>query len=155
MKLRFVWIGKTRRAPVRELIREYLDRIGKFVKVEVTELRDRDDVGGDTQRIIDKEGEDILSRTAGVPFLVALDERGRELDSRKLAELIEKHRLAGTKQIAFVIGGHGGLADGVRERADLVLALSRMTLTHELARVLLVEQIYRAFTIIHDLPYQK
>ena len=155
MKLRFVWIGKTRRAPVSELIREYLDRIGKFVKVEVTELRDRDDVGGDTQRIIDKEGEDILSRTAGVPFLVALDERGRELDSRRLAELIEKHRLAGTKQIAFVLGGHGGLADGVRERADLVLALSRMTLTHELARVLLVEQIYRAFTIIHDLPYQK
>ena len=155
MKLRFVWIGKTKRAPVRELIREYLDRIGKFVKVEVTELRDRDDVGGDTQRIIDKEGEDILSRTAGVPFFVALDERGRELDSRRLAELIEKHRLAGTKQIAFVIGGHRGLADGVRERADFVLALSRMTLTHELARVLLVEQIYRAFTIIHDLPYQK
>ena len=155
MKLRFVWIGKTKRAPVRELIREYLDRIGKFVKVEVTELRDRQDVGGDTQRIIDKEGEDILSRTAGVPFFVALDERGRELDSRKLAELIEKHRLAGTKQIAFVIGGHGGLADGVRERADFVLALSRMTLTHELARVFLVEQIYRAFTIIHDLPYQK
>jgi 23S rRNA (pseudouridine1915-N3)-methyltransferase len=155
MKLRFFWIGKTKRAPVRELIRDYLDRIGKFVKVEVTELRDRDDVGGDTQRIIDKEGEDILSRTAGVSFLVALDERGRELDSRKLAELIEKHRLAGTKQIAFVIGGHGGLADGVRERADLVLALSRMTLTHELVRVLLMEQIYRSFTIIHDLPYQK
>jgi 23S rRNA (pseudouridine1915-N3)-methyltransferase len=155
MKLRFFWIGKTKRAPVRELIRDYLDRIGKFVKVEVTELRDRDDVGSDTQRIIDKEGEDILSRTAGVSFLVALDERGRELDSRKLAELIEKHRLAGTKQIAFVIGGHGGLADGVRERADLVLALSRMTLTHELVRVLLMEQIYRSFTIIHDLPYQK
>ena len=155
MKLRFVWIGKTKRAPVKELIREYLGRIGKFVKVEVTELRDRDDVGGDAQRIIDKEGEDILSRTAGVPFLVALDERGRELDSRKLAGLIEKHRLEGTKQIAFVIGGHGGLADAVRDRADFVLALSRMTLTHELARVLLMEQIYRAFTIIHDLPYQK
>ena len=155
MKLRFVWIGKTKRAPVRELIREYLDRIGKFVKVEVTELRDRDDVGGDTQRIIDKEGEDILSRTAGVPFFVALDERGRELDSRKLAELIEKHRLAGTKQIAFVIGGHGGLADGVRERADFVLALSRMTLTHELARVLLVEQIYRAFTTLRGHPYAR
>jgi 23S rRNA (pseudouridine1915-N3)-methyltransferase len=155
MRLRFVWVGKTKRAPVRELIRDYLDRIGKFVKVEVTELRDRDDVGSDAQRIIDKEGEDILSRTAGVSFLVALDERGRELDSRKLAELIAKHRLAGTKQIAFVIGGHGGLADGVRERADFVLALSRMTLTHELARVMLMEQIYRAFTIIHDLPYQK
>lgn len=155
MKLRFVWIGKTKSAPVKELIRDYVERLEKFVSVEVTELRDHKDVGGDTQRIVDKEGEDILSRTAEVPFFVALDERGRELDSRKLAELIERHRLAGTKQIAFALGGQGGLADTVRERADLVLALSRMTLTHELARVLLMEQIYRAFTIIHDLPYQK
>lgn len=155
MKLRFVWIGKTKRIPVKQLIQEYLDRIGKFATVEVTELRDRDDVGGDSRRIIDKEGEDIVSRTASAAYLIALDEHGRELDSSKLAELLQKHRLAGTKQITFVIGGHFGLSDVVRERADLVLALSRMTLTHELARVLLIEQVYRAFTIIHDLPYQK
>jgi 23S rRNA (pseudouridine1915-N3)-methyltransferase len=155
MKLRFVWIGKTKRTPVKQLIQEYLGRIDKFATVEVTELRDRDEVGGDARRIIDKEGEDILSRTASAAYLIALDERGRELDSIKLAELIEKHRLVGTKQITFVIGGHCGLSDAVRDRADLVLALSRMTLTHDLARVLLIEQVYRAFTIIHDLPYQK
>jgi 23S rRNA (pseudouridine1915-N3)-methyltransferase len=155
MKLRLVWIGKTKSAPARQLLQEYLDRVRKFVAVEVTELRDRDDVGRDTRRIIDREGEDILSRTSSAPYLVALDERGRELDSIKLAGLIEKHRGLGTKQITFVIGGHGGLSEAVRRRADLVLALSRMTLTHELARVLLMEQIYRAFTIIHDLPYQK
>lgn len=155
MKLRFVWIGKTKRAPVKQLIQEYLDRVGKFATVEVTELRDRDDVGGDARRIIDKEGEDILSRTASAAYLIALDERGREIDSIKLAEMIERHRLAGTKQITFVIGGHCGLSDAVRDRADFVLALSRMTLTHDLARVLLIEQVYRAFTIIHDLPYQK
>ena len=155
MKLRFVWVGKTKSAPVRELIREYAARLEKFVSVEVTELRDRDDVGGNARRIVDKEGEDILSRTADAPFVVALDERGRELDSRELAKLIERHRLAATKEIAFVIGGHGGLAGEVIERADLVLALSRMTLTHQLARVFLLEQIYRAFTIIHGLPYQK
>ena len=155
MKLRFVWIGKTKRAPVKELIQEYLDRVGKFASVEVTELRDRDDVGGDARRIIEKEGEDILSRTASASYLIALDERGRELDSIKLAEMIEKHRLAGTKQITFVIGGHCGLSDAVRDRADYVLALSKMTLTHDLARVLLIEQVYRAFSIIHDLPYQK
>jgi len=155
MKLRFVWIGKTKRAPVKELIQEYIDRIGKFVTIEIMELRDRDDVGDDTRRIIEKEGEDILSRTASAPYLVALDERGRELDSMKLAELIEKHRMAGTKQITFVIGGYAGLSDAVRKRANLVLALSRMTLTHDLARVLLMEQVYRAFTIIHDLPYAK
>ena len=155
MKLRFVWIGKTKRAPVRQLLQEYLDRVGKFVAVEVSELRDRDDVGGDAWRIIDKEGEDIISRTASAGYLVALDQRGREVDSIKLAEMIEKHRISGTKQITFVIGGHYGLSEAVRNRADFVLSLSRMTLTHDLARVLLIEQVYRAFTIIHDLPYQK
>jgi 23S rRNA (pseudouridine1915-N3)-methyltransferase len=155
MKLRLVWVGKTKSAPAKQLLQEYLDRVGKFATVEVMELRDRDDVGRDTRRIIDKEGEDILSRTASAPYLIALDERGRELDSIKLAELIEKHRALGTKQITFVVGGYGGLSEAVRRRADFVLALSRMTLTHEFARVLLAEQIYRAFTIIHDLPYQK
>ena len=155
MRLRFVWIGKTRRAPIKELIQEYLDRAGRFAQVEVSELRDRDDVGADARKIIDKEGEDIISRTASDPFVIALDERGREMDSLQMAEFIEKQRLAGAKQITFVIGGHNGLSDAVRKRANLVLALSRMTLTHELARVLLVEQVYRAFTIIYDLPYQK
>ena len=155
MRLRFVWIGKTRRAPVKELIQEYLDRAGRFAQVEVSELRDRDDVGADARKIIDKEGEDIISRTASDPFVIALDERGREMDSLQMAEFIEKQRLAGAKQITFVIGGHNGLSDAVRKRANFVLALSRMTLTHELARVLLVEQVYRAFTIIYDLPYQK
>ena len=155
MKLRFVWIGKTKRAPVKQLIQEYVERVGRFAQVEVTELRDRDDVGGDARKIIDKEGEDILTRTASDSFVVALDERGREMDSIKLAEFVERHRVSGTRQITFVIGGHNGLSDAVRKRANLVLALSRMTLTHELARVFLVEQVYRAFTIIHDLPYQK
>lgn len=155
MKLRFIWIGKTKRAPVKQLIREYLDRVGKFATVEIAELRDRDDVGVDAHRIIEKEGEDILSRTASADYLIALDERGREIDSKGLAEMVERHRLAGTRQIAFVIGGHWGLSDAVRNRADMVLALSRMTLTHDLARVLLIEQVYRAFTIIRGLPYQK
>jgi 23S rRNA (pseudouridine1915-N3)-methyltransferase len=155
MKLRFVWVGKTKRAPVKELIREYLERVGRFAQVEVVELRDRDDVGGDARRIIDKEGEDILSRTAADQFVVALDERGREMDSVQLAEFVEKHRAGGTKQMTFVVGGHNGLSDAVRRRANLVLALSRMTLTHEFARALLIEQVYRAFSIIHDLPYQK
>ena len=155
MKLRFVWVGKTRSAPVKELIREYLERVNKFGRVEVVELRDRTDAGSESRAIIEKEGKDILSRTATDAFVIALDERGDEMDSRALSRFIEKHRVAGTKQITFVIGGHAGLSAGVIERADSVLALSRMTFTHELARALLLEQVYRAFTIIHDLPYQK
>ena len=155
MRLRFVWIGKTKRAPIKELTGEYLDRLARFAQVEIVELRDRDDVGTVAQRIIDKEGEDILTRTASDPFVIALDERGRELDALQMAEFIEKHRLTGIRQITFIIGGHSGLSDAVRKRANMVLALSRMTLTHEFARALLAEQVYRAFTIIHDLPYQK
>ena len=152
MKLRFIWIGKTKSAPVRELIEDYVGRVGKFAQVEVTELRDRQ--GSDRQRIIETEGEEILAR-AGPVYLIVLDERGRDLDSIKFAKLIEKQRVAGTKQVAFVIGGRWGMSETVRARADFVLSLSRMTLTHDLARVFLMEQVYRAFTIIHDLPYQK
>ncbi len=155
MKLRFVWIGKTRRLPIRELVTEYLEQVGRFAPVEVTELRDRNQVGSDTRVIIDKEGADILARTDSDPFVVVLDERGRQLDSIKLAELIERQRLSGTRQMTFVVGGQAGISDVVRKRADFVLSLSRMTLTPELARILLIEQVYRAFTIIHDLPYQK
>lgn len=137
------------------MVKDFLDRVSRFARVEVLELRDRDDVGHDARRIIEKEGEDILSRVEGDSFVVVLDERGREMDSIKFADFIERHRAGGTKQITFVVGGHSGTSDGVKKRADLVLALSRMTLTHEFARALLAEQVYRAFTIIHDLPYQK
>jgi 23S rRNA (pseudouridine1915-N3)-methyltransferase len=155
MKLRFVWVGKTKRAAIKELVDDYLERVRRFASVEFVELRDRNDVGQDARRIVEKEGEDLLQRTAGDPFVIVLDERGRHFDSMKVADMIERHRLAGTKQLTFVLGGHGGLSERVRGRGDLVLALSKMTLTHELARVLLVEQVYRAFAIIHDLPYQK
>ena len=88
-----------------------------------------------------------------VQFLQDLEDGIEE--AQKYIKFIDKHRVSGTKQMTFVIGGPCGLADAVRQRAGLVLALSRLTLTHELARVLLTEQVYRAFTIIHDLPYQK
>lgn len=155
MKLRFVWIGKTKLAPMRELIESYLRRVGKFARVEAVELRDRDEVGGDPRKIIEREGEDILERVDQDPFVILLDQRGREIDSLKMAEVIERHRLAGSKQITFVLGGHFGVSEGVRKRADFQLALSQMTLTHEMARLVLVEQVYRAFAIIHGLPYQK
>lgn len=146
MKLRFLWVGKTRSAPAKEMILDYMERVKHYVRVEAAEIRDRD---------IERESEEILSRIGTDSFVVVADERGREITSRAFAELIENHRLAGTRQIIFVLGGHAGVGEAVRQRADFLLALSRMTLTHEMARVVLMEQVYRAFTIIHDLPYQK
>lgn len=154
MRLRFIWVGKTKDNRVRELVLDYLERLRRFARVEVTELRDRG-AGGDPAAIIEKEGEDILRRAGSDQLLVALDERGREFDSRGFARLIARHQVSGTRQMTFVIGGPGGLSDSVKKRAALKLALSRMTLTHEMTRAVLMEQVYRAFTIIKDLPYQK
>ena len=154
MKLQFVWVGKTRKAAIKELVDDYLGRIGKFSRCEVLELRDRDD-GGDAKRLIDREGEEILAKIGDDTFVVALDVKGRELDSFEFADFFATHQNRGTKQVAFVIGGYGGLAEAVRRRADLLFSLSRLTLTHELARIFLVEQVYRAFAILYRLPYQK
>jgi 23S rRNA (pseudouridine1915-N3)-methyltransferase len=155
MKLQMIWVGKTRKAAIRELTNEYLERLKNFARLDVVELRDRDDVGSDREKILDKEADEILKRLEAGDFLVVLDEQGRQLDSFQLADFLDRHRNQGTRQISFVIGGHFGLAAKIKQRADLKLSLSRMTFTHELARVFLMEQVYRAFAILHGLPYQK
>lgn len=154
MKLKLVWIGKTRSAPLKEIMRDYTSRLERFARVEIIELRDQTG-GKDSRRSVEREGEEILARIEGDPNLVALDQRGRMMDSFELSEFIEKHQISGTRQITFILGGPGGLSQSVRERADIVLSLSRMTFTHEMARILLVEQLYRAYTLLHNLPYQK
>ena len=155
MKLQFVWIGKTKKAAIKELTNDYLERVKNFARLEVTELRDRDDTGSDREKIVEREAEEILKRVEAGDFLIVLDEKGRQFDSFQMADFFDKHRNAGTKQVTFLIGGHYGLADKIKKRADFVLSLSRLTFPHELARVFLVEQVYRAFAILHGLPYQK
>ncbi|MGH9765121.1 MAG: 23S rRNA (pseudouridine(1915)-N(3))-methyltransferase RlmH [Blastocatellia bacterium] len=155
MKLRFIWIGKTRSAPVRELIEDYFGRIRRFAQFDVTELRDAVGPGSDPVAAMETEGERILESTKPDPFVVLLDETGRQFRSAEFAEVIREHMGKGTKRMTFVIGGHMGSSPAVKERADLVLSLSRMTFTHEIARALLAEQVYRAFTIVNNLPYQK
>ncbi len=88
-------------------------------------------------------------------FVVLLDERGRELSSQKLAEQLQKWQSSGLKEVIFIIGGHEGVTSEVAKRADFSLSLSVMTFTHEMARVILLEQLYRAFTIMKGFPYQK
>jgi 23S rRNA (pseudouridine1915-N3)-methyltransferase len=155
MKLRFVWIGKTKKAAIKELTNDYLERLKNFARLEVTELRDGDDGGRDREKILEKEADEILKRLEAGDFLVVLDEKGDQLDSFQMADFLDKHRNAGTKQITFLLGGPFGLAEQIKKRADFVLSLSRLTFTHELARVFLIEQVYRAFAILHGLPYQK
>jgi 23S rRNA (pseudouridine1915-N3)-methyltransferase len=147
MRLRIIWMGKTRDARLRALIDDYVERLAHFVRCEVTELRE---VGRTDKTGIDKETKRISDALRPGGITVLLDPEGTEWTSQ-----VQGWEGSGIKEVAFVIGGPNGLADDFKSRADKRWSLSRLTLTHEMARVLLFEQLYRAYTIIHGLPYQK
>ena len=150
MRFRFVWVGKTRNKNYLALQDEYLQRLSHFVKCETVEIRDSAPHEGK-----EIEGKRILEKLNQTPFVCLLDVTGRGLSSPELAKEIEKWQNAGTKEISFVIGGADGIAPEVAASASVVLSLSFLTFTHEMARVVMLEQLYRAFTIIKGFPYQK
>jgi 23S rRNA (pseudouridine1915-N3)-methyltransferase len=154
VKLHFVWVGKTRDRNCAALIDDYLERIKRFAPCEVSELKEQSGAAGQ-KRVIALESEKLIDAIERDDFVVLLDENGREFTSPQLADFITQQQMAGTKRLAFVIGGFAGVSDEVKRRANLHLALSRMTLTHDLARVILTEQIYRAFTLLAGLPYHR
>lgn len=152
MRLRIIWTGKTRDARLRSLIEDYAERLSHFVRCEVTELRE---LGRADKPGIDKETKRISDRLRPGSVTVLLDSEGAEWTSQQLAAQVQSWEVSGVKEVAFVIGGPNGFASDFKMRADKRWSLSRLTLTHEMARVLLFEQLYRAYTIIHGLPYQK
>ena len=153
MRLRLIWVGKTKNEHIRALVEEYLQRLKRFVRCEVTEL-ERSTAKGVIEGIED-ESQRILSALRTDALTIVLDVEGREWSSPALAAEVEKWQIAGRKEVAFIIGGHQGVSAAVLKRADLRWSLSRLTLTHEMARILLVEQLYRAYTIVQGLPYHK
>ncbi len=146
MRFRFVWLGKTKDKHWRALEEEYLSRLSHFVRCEITELK-----AGTKET----ESKRILENVNQSHFVCVLDVKGRSVSSKELAAEIEKWQNRGLKEVVFVIGGAEGVASEVVERANFSLSLSFLTLTHEMARVVLVEQLYRAYTIIKGFPYQK
>lgn len=150
MKFRFVWIGKTKEKNWRALQEEYLRRLSHFVKCEVAEARDSAAHEGP-----EIEGKRILELLNPKTFVVLLDVKGKPLTSHQLAAEIEKWQVRGLKEVSFVIGGASGVSKEVGERADYLLSLSFLTFTHEMARVVLTEQLYRANSILKGFPYQK
>jgi 23S rRNA (pseudouridine1915-N3)-methyltransferase len=150
MRLRFIWIGKTRDKNHRALQDEYLTRLSHFVKCEIVEIKDS--AAHETKEI---EGKRILEKVNQSPFVCLLDVAGRSVSSEELAKEVEKWQNAGLKEIAFIIGGADGVSPEVARVANDRLSLSFLTFTHEMARVVLLEQLYRAYTIIRGFPYQK
>jgi 23S rRNA (pseudouridine1915-N3)-methyltransferase len=152
MKLRFIWPGKTKDEHLRALLAEYLKRLQRFVRCEVIETRD---FRGSDRAAIEKESAALLAETPDGSLLLLLDLNGREWNSHELAEQVRRWENDSVKEITIVIGGQDGVSSEVAARAQQKWRLSRLTLTHEMARVLAVEQIYRAYTINRGMPYQK
>ena len=153
MKIILLWIGKTKDPRLGQLVNEYAQRIRHFLEFSILELKPG---GGQTpSQILDKEEDRLLEKLTDRDFVVLMDPRGMELTSRELAEWVGEFRDYSGKNLVFVLGGHIGVGARVKLRAQRLLSLSRMTLTHEMARVMLMEQIYRALTIIHHVPYHK
>ena len=155
MKLRLLWIKSPADAELVSVQHRYINRIKHFYPIEVTE------VPPPKGRQNADDGSMIRAQSAGlisaIPkgYTVVCDERGRPMDSLKFAKWLERMTIDQPHGVTFILGGDVGLDDSVRDRADLMLGLSAMTLPHQLARVVLVEQIYRACTLIRNIPYHK
>jgi len=141
VKLQIAWIGKTKMAPVQALTSEYLKRIQRYIPTSSLEL-------GNEAALLKQ-----MEKSASPPFLVLLDSRGKQFTSEELASFIENQKNSGRTALLFAVGGADGFSDAARSVANLQLSLGPMTLAHELARVVLLEQIYRALTILNKHPY--
>jgi 23S rRNA (pseudouridine1915-N3)-methyltransferase len=143
MKLKIAWIGKTKDPSIRSLTSDYLRRVSRYIPTESLELH--------SEAALLKQFEKSGSRLP--PLLVLLDSRGREFSSEQFADFLRQHQARGTQLLCFAVGPADGFSPAARSAASATLSLGRMTLPHELARVVLLEQIYRAFTIIAGHPY--
>jgi len=153
VKLRLLAIGKDRSGLYAPAVAEYARRLERYVRFELVELPEARKHAG-TPRAKEEEGATILGALEAREHVVALDERGKEHTSVELARRVDAWR-AGGRDVALVIGGSDGLSAEVLARAGEKLALSRLTLAHRLARLVLVEQLYRAMTILRGEPYHK
>jgi len=142
MKIKIAWIGKSKEPAIQSLTDEYLKRVSRYAEVEGKSVKDEAAI------VALWHGEKGKNR----PKLVLLDSRGKQLSSEELARFIETEQ-ANAIPLLFAVGGSDGFSDEARRRASLVLSLGKMTLPHELARVVILEQIYRGFTILKNHPY--
>ncbi|MGC9468604.1 MAG: 23S rRNA (pseudouridine(1915)-N(3))-methyltransferase RlmH [Anaerolineae bacterium] len=147
-------VGKLRTPHWQAAQADYLGRLRRYTVVSLIEVRDEGAANISDETAIRREGESLREAVEGIPWVIALDPKGRQADSVRFARYI-KRKVEVYRDIAFVIGGPLGLASEVLEGASELLSLSLFTLPHELARVVLLEQLYRAMTILSGEPYHK
>ena len=159
MKITVLTVGKIKEKYLRDAIVEYTKRLSRYCKLEIIEVADEKTPDKASEalenQIKEKEGNRILSHISDSDYVIALAINGKERDSVELAEHIRSLGLHGKSSLTFVIGGSLGLSEEVLKRADEKLSFSKMTFPHQLMRVILLEQIYRAYRIMTGAPYHK
>jgi len=159
MTIEIVCVGKIKEKYFRDAIEEYKKRLSRFCKLQITELNDLSIPDraskAEEQMILTKEGDLILAKLKKDAYVIALCVEGRQMPTEEFAKTVNDLSILGKSHIVFVIGGSLGLSDEVKKRADLSFSLSRLTLTHNMARLFLLEQVYRAFKIINGESYHK
>jgi 23S rRNA (pseudouridine1915-N3)-methyltransferase len=143
VKLTVAWIGKTKSPAIQSLTEEYLKRLKQYAETNGTVVKDE-------AALLKLSGRDGRSTRH---YLVLLDSRGKQLSSEELAQFIRSHQERNPQPLLFGVGPADGYSENARSQADFVLSLGKMTIAHELARVMLLEQLYRGFTILKGHPY--
>lgn len=154
MTIKLLYVGKTDAKELAVLIQDYQQRIGHFCKFEailIPDLKNRKKLDQNQQKI--EEGKKILEKISTSDMLVLLDEKGKEFTSEKFAMWMQKQMNTGIKNVVFVIGGPYGFSEEVYQKASAKIALSQMTFSHQMVRLFFTEQVYRAFSILNNLPY--
>lgn len=154
MKIKVIVVGKTLKGFIGQGVEEYLKRLKRYLRVEVLVIPDvKMGKSLPVEQLMRKEEELILSGIANGAEVFLLDEQGREYTSMELASFVEEKMVAGIKELTLVIGGAYGVTQAVKSRANGVIAMSKLTFSHQMIRVILFEQLYRAMTIIRGEPY--
>lgn len=154
MNIELVVVGKTDLREVEALVEMYSKRINRYCKFSVTTIADvRNTKNMAASRQKQLEGEMILKQVGDGDCLTLMDERGAQYTSMEYAQWLQKRMLSGVKRLVLVIGGPYGFSEEVYARADQKISLSKMTFSHQIVRAIFAEQLYRAFTILHNEPY--
>lgn len=157
MKFTFLTIGKIKEKWMRQGIEEYLKRLSPIAKVEILspdeEKMPENPSPALKEKVMEKEGEKLLKYLKDEDFLILLDLKGKPVTSEELAHIIRQKMVSGTSHFFFMIGGPYGNGENIRKRANLKISISAMTFTHQMARLILAEQVYRAMKIIRHEPY--
>lgn len=159
MNISIIVVGKLKEKYLKTGIDEYLKRLSSYAKIEVVEIPDEkapeELSAAEMEQVKQKEGEKLLAKLSQDSYVIALAIDGKMKSSEELADTLDKLATYGKSKIAFVIGGSLGLSEGVLKRADEKLSFSKMTFPHQLMRLILLEQVYRAYRINRNEPYHK